>query len=222
MEGKSNFCSSLWEWGEKRTTSTPAFTPSWRNDETCVKHPRHAEDSGVEIQGFDRIFHPQHGLLHHEILQRDTIWAESCELYCNTRATQQGVKEPWSNCQRSRRGTSADELHATLWLSPNSNRGTFETWHRVVKMEFGPGAGSQGTFNSQMSARTRWAKTSGLFLLPYEKLWRNIFGIRLKTPKLSCGRLHTESRSCSWNLEALFIMRYKISIQCFLLSSVIA
>ena len=34
-----------------------------------LSYSRHAEDSGVEIQGFNRIFNSQHSLLHHEILQ---------------------------------------------------------------------------------------------------------------------------------------------------------
>lgn len=40
----------------------------------CCKYSRHAEDPGVEIQGFNWIFNPQHSLLHHEILRhRNTI-----------------------------------------------------------------------------------------------------------------------------------------------------
>lgn len=46
-----------------------------------LSYSRHAEDSGVEIQGFNRIFNPQHSLLHHEILQhRNPI----TKLYINT------------------------------------------------------------------------------------------------------------------------------------------
>lgn len=34
------------------------------------QYSRHAQDSGVEVQRFNRIFNPQHRLLHHEILQQ--------------------------------------------------------------------------------------------------------------------------------------------------------
>lgn len=41
-----------------------------KKEQRKTDYGRHAEDSGVEVQRLGRVFNPQHGLLHHEVLQK--------------------------------------------------------------------------------------------------------------------------------------------------------
>lgn len=71
MEGKSNFWRSLEPERKHRTHQKKIhFAAVYvRLDGNLRPHLRHAEDPGVEIQGFNGVFDPQHGLLHHKILK---------------------------------------------------------------------------------------------------------------------------------------------------------
>lgn len=73
MEGKSNFWRSLGpEWKHHMHHQIHFVAVQTRLDRSPLPYLRHAKDSGVEIQGFNGVFDPQHGLLHHKILKHTT------------------------------------------------------------------------------------------------------------------------------------------------------
>lgn len=65
MEGKSNLCNRL---GRNCIRRNVELVELHSNEYLFNSYARHAEDPGVEIQGFNRILDSQHRLLHHEIL----------------------------------------------------------------------------------------------------------------------------------------------------------
>lgn len=170
MEGKSNFCRSLQGRRQSQSkVSTPAFKElrsvvGWRNNVTRIENPRHAEDPGVEIQGFDRIFNPQHGLLHHEILegstplqkrQRNTTLAEGLQHHGFFHSHVQENATVVIVLLRKLSQHIRLQAPSNSLAQPEFQQGNI--CNLALSREKGVWSGRRqpGTFNSQMSAHTR-------------------------------------------------------------------